>query len=280
MNPMLAATLAQGATDFAGSGTSGLFGWISARKTREYNERMWDKQNAYNHPVQQMARLKEAGLNPNMVYGGGPQGATGMASEIPRGQQQLPQISFGNPMDAMLKYQQIKQSQAQESNLTAALGGIKADSFIKDLDKRAWERYATGGAGKSAEGALTELAFNKRVKTHRDSYENIYFGDYYKKKWDNIPELVKLELDQASALLTGKALENAVLEVKKDWIKNIGITEHDELWQRAVMQSNLSPALKRMLLMTGLGVAAGKQTLPSIANWTRTARAVGSIIKR
>lgn len=32
---------------------------------------MWNMQNAYNDPSAQMARLKAAGLNPNLVYGGG-----------------------------------------------------------------------------------------------------------------------------------------------------------------------------------------------------------------
>lgn len=34
-----------------------------------YNEQMWHKVNAYNHPMAQMARYKEAGLNPNLIYG-------------------------------------------------------------------------------------------------------------------------------------------------------------------------------------------------------------------
>lgn len=53
------------------------------KKTREWNERMyamqrqhalqdWDMQNAYNNPAAQMARLKAAGLNPHLIYGGGP----------------------------------------------------------------------------------------------------------------------------------------------------------------------------------------------------------------
>jgi len=52
------------------------------KKTREWNERMfamqrkqsiadWNRQNEYNSPAAQMARLKEAGLNPNLVYGRG-----------------------------------------------------------------------------------------------------------------------------------------------------------------------------------------------------------------
>ncbi len=31
----------------------------------------WERQNLYNAPTQQMARLKEAGLNPNLIYGTG-----------------------------------------------------------------------------------------------------------------------------------------------------------------------------------------------------------------
>ncbi len=53
------------------------------KKTREWNEKMygmqrqhslqdWQMQNAYNSPEQQMARLKAAGLNPHLIYGGGP----------------------------------------------------------------------------------------------------------------------------------------------------------------------------------------------------------------
>jgi hypothetical protein len=53
------------------------------KKTRQWNESMyamqrkhalqdWQMQNAYNSPEQQMARLIAAGLNPHLIYGGGP----------------------------------------------------------------------------------------------------------------------------------------------------------------------------------------------------------------
>lgn len=41
---------------------------------------MWNRQNDYNTPLNQMARLKDAGLNPNLMYG---QGNTGNASSSP-----------------------------------------------------------------------------------------------------------------------------------------------------------------------------------------------------
>lgn len=49
-------------------------------KEKAYAEEMWTKQNAYNSPAAQMQRMKEAGLNPNLMYG---QGTTGNATAIP-----------------------------------------------------------------------------------------------------------------------------------------------------------------------------------------------------
>ena len=36
---------------------------------RKYDTEQWKRQNAYNHPIEQMARLAAAGLNPNLIYG-------------------------------------------------------------------------------------------------------------------------------------------------------------------------------------------------------------------
>lgn len=48
-------------------------------REKAYNEELWAKQNEYNSPAAQMQRLKEAGLNPNLMYG---QGTTGIAVPI------------------------------------------------------------------------------------------------------------------------------------------------------------------------------------------------------
>lgn len=41
------------------------------QEQNEWNERMWEKQNAYNDPSAQMARLQKAGINPNMAFSNG-----------------------------------------------------------------------------------------------------------------------------------------------------------------------------------------------------------------
>lgn len=47
--------------------------WQAQENEKAYqrNLQMWNLQNEYNSPAQQMARLRSAGLNPNLVYGNG-----------------------------------------------------------------------------------------------------------------------------------------------------------------------------------------------------------------
>ena len=75
----------------AGTGLLGGLFSIGARKkafkrskelmNKQFNmdKQMWDYQNAYNTPVRQMQRLKDAGLNPALMYG---QGTTGNANNM------------------------------------------------------------------------------------------------------------------------------------------------------------------------------------------------------
>ena len=78
-------TIIGGVTSLFGSGLS-YKGQREANKTnielaqqaREHDVDMWNRQNAYNTPEMQMQRLREAGLNPNLMYASG-QASTGNA---------------------------------------------------------------------------------------------------------------------------------------------------------------------------------------------------------
>lgn len=79
------------------------------------NQRMWELNNQYNTPEMQMARLKEAGLNPNLVYGSG--SVTGNTStQIPR--YQAPQLQREpleavNPLSMLSAFFDLKTKSAQ-----------------------------------------------------------------------------------------------------------------------------------------------------------------------
>ncbi len=53
-----------------------------AKYQNAWNLEQWNRENEYNLPTAQMARLKAAGLNPNLVYGSG--GASTTAAQSPR----------------------------------------------------------------------------------------------------------------------------------------------------------------------------------------------------
>lgn len=101
---------------------AGLQGGMN-RATREWNERMYAKQredsladwartNEYNSPLQQMQRLKAAGLNPHLVYNNG---ATHSAQAVQKTDMkqwspQSPQFDFGQIADQYFGAQQRQNS--------------------------------------------------------------------------------------------------------------------------------------------------------------------------
>lgn len=55
-----------------------------AKKQRDYEKEFWEANNAYNTPQAQMQRLKDGGLNADLMYGNG-SASTGISSSSPKG---------------------------------------------------------------------------------------------------------------------------------------------------------------------------------------------------
>jgi len=99
------------------------------------NRENWRMQNEYNHPAQQMQRLKEAGLNPNLVYGNGATATGGSISSssanTPQGQ--APRLDPGKIvsgyLDAQLREIQIDQGKA-------SIDIMKQDAINKALQSQ------------------------------------------------------------------------------------------------------------------------------------------------
>jgi len=82
IDPITGSIVAAGITA-AGQGVNAFAQGKMNKKTRQWNEKMygrqredaladWARTNQYNSPLAQMQRFKEAGLNPHLIYGGGP----------------------------------------------------------------------------------------------------------------------------------------------------------------------------------------------------------------
>lgn len=73
---------------------------------------MWNLANQYNSPTSQMARFKEAGLNPNLIYG---QGSAGNASQLPKYQAPRAEYSYQTmkALPVLGAYQSLQRNKAQ-----------------------------------------------------------------------------------------------------------------------------------------------------------------------
>lgn len=130
MNPLLGAGLQVG-----GSILNSLFQGIGNRRQNKRMVDFWEMNNEYNHPSAQMARLREAGLNPNLVYGDSVSGATGMAGAAPKPVRETA-INVGDPIQSYQAYELFKlQTDNLRANNTDKLNSaaLKAAQTIKEL---------------------------------------------------------------------------------------------------------------------------------------------------
>jgi len=100
-----------------------------------YNLDMWNRTNAYNAPSAVMARLKAAGLNPNLVYGqvsGGYAQPAPHSAEVSYVQQPHPAMDLSRPVSEGIRaYNDIRMMSAQTSNLDAQTVNAIADATLR-----------------------------------------------------------------------------------------------------------------------------------------------------
>lgn len=162
----------------------------------QYNEQWWNKQNQYNSPAAQMERFKEAGLNPNLIYGQSNMGGSVSTANLEPGRFSsagfkgagkaewrgvAPQFDFLSGIMAMA---QFKESAARTDNLetqnkvleqdallrvaqtASAIAGAKSQEF--DLGLKSELRKVSVDA---AEASLRKLGIESDLMLNRDERE-------------------------------------------------------------------------------------------------------------
>lgn len=165
--PLIAAAGIAAGTQLLGTGLSGISTANQNKKSRQFSEKMydrqyrdnldfWNKQNTYNSPEKQMERLKAAGLNPNLLYGKGG-GAANTADRI--GTPDVKNAQFKTP-----DFSGVSQSgtsfvnQYFDTQIKAAqYDNLKADNTVKMADVAL--KLAT------ADRSKFDLKFEKQLET-------------------------------------------------------------------------------------------------------------------
>lgn len=124
-----------------------------------------DKQNEYNKPINQMARLREAGLNPNLVYGNG---AGSLESATPSGGAMAKvtpaRVSDFDALQLMMAGQQYEQN---EKNIERTEFDIKNTANQIWLDQKNMELKEKLVAAQ----VFNMLETGKRTKFDNDFYQ-------------------------------------------------------------------------------------------------------------
>lgn len=204
------------------------------------NVEMWNMENEYNLPANQMARLKSAGLNPNMVYGSG--SAATVAGQAP--QYKAPNIQaytgmknpIGDAASTYLSYamsdSQIKNMHAQNENLKTQNDAMNQQIVTEGLKqseiaaRTARSQYDLSLAKKLESTSLEAAISNVRKIQSETSFidSNIALNEFKK-------DLTAGQLDE---------LKMRVLKLKQDYdfdsfeqgMKRMGIYPGDKLYER------------------------------------------------
>lgn len=130
--PLITPLINAGTSIFT-EGMNALLTSANNRKQRKWNEEMYARQradaladynmqNEYNSPRAQMQRLRDANLNPNLVYGHGSATQTAAApraTNMESWNPQAPQFSATGVGQSLMSYYDIKMKEAQIDNLAA-----------------------------------------------------------------------------------------------------------------------------------------------------------------
>ena len=245
-----------------GGAFNSIFQGRQNRKNREFQERenqinrqfavdMWNKQNEYNLPTNQMQRLRDAGINPHLAYSNGQPMNTSNAPATPSGVGSLPQgiapqMNIGEIFNALMTKAQIKQMEAQtektlaeKEEVEARTEGIGKDNQVKDIELTHKEREILANIGVT-EGQIQEIS--SRLETAKIN------DDKLRKEIENI---------EANTAKTKQEKENLEKNLVLIGAQVLNILEDTELKkaQRGlvdIQKGNVQQQTKLLLAQTGI----------------------------
>ena len=229
-------------------------------KSRKDSLEFWNMQNAYNSPSAQMARFKEAGLNPNLIYGQGNSGNAG-AADVP--QFRPPEVrphEFGSGIaQAGLQYMNsvydLRIKKAQADNLEAQNGVIRQDAVLRAAQvglanvNRDTGLFNLGLSNELRDTSVeTKGELLRQLRTNIDNsiQANIRAGVAQATSIQEAAERIKtMQLGRGYTTLDMQRLRSTIDNLNKDGtlkqldinLRKMGITPGSPLWATVVGQT-------------------------------------------
>lgn len=174
----------------------------------------WNMQNEYNSPEQQMARLKEAGLNPNLVYGNGAttQGANFKSPEMKMTAAQAPSYDGIGAAGAagLAAYNDTRVKDAQINVMNEQIEMMRTDQQLKSLD------FLSKQFDLNLKGELRQNSIEVAKATLEKMMADIKFTQNTDRRADTMQAQ---NIRESAARISRIAQENATSQVERDRIK-------------------------------------------------------------
>lgn len=203
---------------------------------------MWNKQNEYNDPRQQMARYTSAGLNPNLIYQSGSASA-GNSAQMPRYSAPTMEhkIEAPNIMPTMGMFLDLQAKQA-------GIDRIKAETEGQNLSNRLAlaNFFANTGIMQNRWKASEYMPFNeewKGKKLQADTFMQLLQNDFFQRTSNDRAGIFSRQLENLafSGMLTQAQIRNQSLipSLQRAQLKN-----YQSQYQKGMLDVDIKKFIK------------------------------------
>lgn len=211
----------------------------------QHNLEMWNLNNEYNSPVQQMERLKKAGLNPDMMYGQGQQNAVGNSASPAQTQSPFPHMP-----------------QSFDPTLSAQISNLMADTYKKRMEGKGQDLQNEIIDKTGMQQALLDLGFTqeninflvqKTSNLHTEQDKMKEEMENMKKAREQMDANIQKTLQETQNLKAEEATEKQALQLLYAQTEGQKLTNEQQKiineWLPKKMQQEIAEGYKRMAKM-------------------------------
>jgi hypothetical protein len=220
-----------------------------AENQAKWNQEQWERQNAYNDPAAQMARLQGAGLNPRFIYGSGASGASGTAGDV-KGYDRAEAKNINEGLYGFADITNNLLQAVQTDNVKAMTDVHKEEAQLKRIDqlsKNIDNETKTFDLGLKKDLRETNVEFQREItnkareealRSQQEAIQSGHRTQISEATRQTLIDQAKTQLEIAMQSLQGQKLENAIKEITLS-LNTQGLSWNDPKWMRILSQYGL-----------------------------------------
>lgn len=205
----------------------------SQERANKHNIEFWRMQNEYNNPTSQMQRLRDAGLNPNLIYGSGTT-QTGNADRI--APSKASPYEFDSPIQDIARFADTGVKNAQADNLKTQNTVLTQEAILKGAQTA---KLGTETAQNKFDYNLATELRDTSLQAAKENLRNLeqntigrqLDNDFKDQALKNRVKDIFFRVQNAKENLKGSQLLNQLRQLEID-LKKIGIERNDPWYFR------------------------------------------------